>query len=1342
MRFGYRNILPFLCIWLVSIPLEAQLRWEPFERAIWKKKGSTWEHDETFETGDWIADVPRGTILRVHGNATLGWATLSEGTPEHSTFLWPEDRIQELRSPESGPMRALAIRAEGPFRIEIARETPQPMQAFRRMEDRLRSPRENNLSSPQSFTVWNKRFDAVHRSVLEEYPNASDQSLQAFLRTVASYFQAQDAPLGRIPFHTRAQRVNRVLAAGEQADLQSGDGPFRVRLSGEGRVEIRVRGAIRFQGDIQRGREFRGYSGPVIVTVERGSFRTRLDRWQLRHPLLPRIRPDTDALGQLVRLWKGDRNIDPHSAGPWGPVISALLYRDPQTWTVDQWTDMPSWLVLFLFERAFERRALPTLDCNPLPALPSFQDDFLSFDDDAIVRSLHRLSCGSISGLHSLLFIARVRPLDTRLLRLIRLARQSQRWMPIELSDGPQITTVRALQGDGICQHRPGRTWQNLEGSQRWRFFRPTRLRFRSLTSREHRATVNDLAIGIHGALGWTSRLTLPAGIHRAELPEGTIVNIPSSGFAPCNTLYDVRNERLLSPEVEYFPPLQPQVFLQVRVRANQPFEVRLQAGDIAYRLEGSERSAWVELPPFEGRFRAETVGSPRGETIEARTLVTHTATRRTRRNLPQTRMALLRRVRRASEALRNHDHRAAREQRARALWELGAIELALLDRPTQNFSFIRNERDLAAYFPPLEAENPQHLAAVRQEVEQGNRNALSRLSRGDAELSYLAREKERDGQLDRAMDIWAQTNFAQGRARAAELRYRKARKENDGTAALHAFVELIELAAEGAENARRIAAVRWNPLQAADHSAGTFWEPRDAAPTGFREILSAWLDAPQDAHILKQGERLVSQLEVQNSTTLNFRFGCAVDSTDCNVESFVDGVLSTHSTGTISLSLEPGRHRLDLRFSGDHGWIAYDAEFRPSLSALRFEITQDNPLRFRILGPTVVRVRGISPHSSRVEMDAQRVLVANAEDGFDLAVRKQGEAHISIFSSERARVSIHYATSLELQTPENEVELGTAPISSSFLPQRLREQIEDASQAGPLSLLTESRFVFGEVGALDARAQGIPYFEPSIRIFKRISFFRGELGTYVRFRNGPPSVGLFAQAELQGQGLRPSLLMRLRITGQSLENWKTGTRFGARITWNARLHPFVRFRPFAGIDLAKTPNPGERFHGLDPHVYTRWHQDHPWSLRTGAITSIHPFLDLRFQFQLETRTNAERFSFDRIDFRVRMDEAMGRTWAPWLGVEYLFSYRFSDPFRPYRIVRHMIAGDIEFWHWWQHRERWSVGARIEWIVDVHQLAGFLTLRHLFSPRRGVQDLRHGQTPFARRQHEGVILAP
>ncbi len=250
--------------------------------------------------------------------------------------------------------------------------------------------------------------------------------------------------------------------------------------------------------------------------------------------------------------------------------------------------------------------------------------------------------------------------------------------------------------------------------------------------------------------------------------------------------------------------------------------------------------------------------------------------------------------------------------------------------------------------------------------------------------------------------------------------------------------------------------------------------------------------------------------------------------------------------------------------------------------------------------------------------------------------------------------------------------------------------------------------------------------------------------GALLRTRDGPSSFGVDAAASLSAVGLVPGAFARARVMFQPADG---GLGFGYRAAvgayeryeWSPRLAvlygPVLSVR---GVDarLARTA-------GADNDVYSRYAQEHPYSVDVEATLVHRPYFDTLGRYGMTARLNPGLTEIDRIEVTSSTDWLGGEGLVPWVSWRTVVGYRPSNSFRADWFLRCWTAPEATWWMWLDSGDRLrgtvQLGAHVDVPVRDPALSwfGMLGLGYDFLGAAGLEDFSLSERPHRQRLEEG-----
>ncbi len=787
--------------------------------------------------------------------------------------------------------------------------------------------------------------------------------------------------------------------------------------------------------------------------------------------------------------------------------------------------------------------------------------------------------------------------------------------------------------------------------------------------------------------------------------------------------------------------------------------------------------------------------------------------------------------------ALDTEGRRTLRLSRARALDALGYTRLAALDRARAGVLEEPPEEegspdylDLPATSPavvplgsfakitPLPLPSPSRsldltlAAKSRGEAPPLLLSALgsSADASSAADALLLADLAERTGAIRPAAlayrRIGEQHDSGEALSRAASLFTDVALAEDDKNVGLEAYL-LARRAEErgasaGAALGRLDAAIAWQRVQAGSAAGVTRLEEarvRVGEPTPFEAVRSALLDAPPLARLfggpeLRLGVELVKAQAIELESTCHalegpdepcdYRVELDGDRTDC---------VPVEVVGTEDGVTRPKRCRVKLPL-GARGLrvIAPAAESIGTVDAHRIddgdpvpltvvsswdEALPDRPVRFSLLGPTVLRltargyagnvgalvsrVRKVAPGEEyaeeRFELDPTPDGFAERVEGggkvtrsrtFFVSVPAAGPHEVALSGTTRVLLRIERANAVGLPEKKREaaaVAAAAPPDAPLVRSERLPfPVVRFDEEPGPLTVGAYALALSGELVEGDAD-QGATYVELGAQA--RRAILPGRLwalaGPFGRLRAGPASFGARAAIHFQHDGLVPGAFARGRFIAQPIRGLLYQGYYAGFGVFNAvDLSSELELAPRVAVTLRGTDERPD-IEGVDPDIYTRYAAEHPWSVDVSAALTHRLALDALVRGTAVARLLPDFEGVDWIDLSLLGLAAPGRNHSPEGRLQLSASYRPRGLYRPERYVRLLIEPAIFLWHF-EGDTRLSGGAAFGYAHDFPEnghgnafafqllFAGDLTFG------RGMDDFSPSELVFRPRAEEGA----
>ncbi|MEM6961454.1 MAG: hypothetical protein AAF550_06915, partial [Myxococcota bacterium] len=922
---------------------------------------------------------------------------------------------------------------------------------------------------------------------------------------------------------------------------------------------------------------------------------------------------------------------------------------------------------------------------------------------------------------------------------------------------------------------------------------------------------LNETHVPVHGALGLESAVDLDQGPARLTVPSSApplLVRVPAHRAVPCGSLRDVVQTTAIGSGATV--PLEHASAalgrLELRFFAGdrslalgragfRKFEVVV--GSAVHRVEVgpsvSTERMHIPLPLSAHRIAVVPEVSVSSDSFAVR--VAHVRARAARRAseaaaLPSE-QALLDLVRQTSRDLARAPTRSSlRLSRARALTALGYPTWAGVDRsrleeraeqdgvrsgsadgslraevvsvPAMARRQREIRRNLLAKIAPIEVSDLRRIPTARRLFARGQyESVLDLLEEAPSSADQLMRALAyvRLGRIEEAADAFVLVEQPAALVEAARFKLEIAERDRDPRLALESLA-LLTVARRGGQDVQHLlwkakALSRWVVPSAAESAAGSRLVPRSITNrVGYlsADVRRALLDAPDDSLLLYASEWLEGRIASGAPSQLSFAGGCLRLDTlaPCRLSVFLDGQPTVAARGTIEIP--SGSHVLRIVSPADAlAWVKVGGELGAIRTySLYYEMTPQEPVRFAVAAPTVLRVRlgaGAPPDEVlgvEVHVDGARVDALRRDDYLEVPILGSSVHQVRLVSSHRSLIRPTVAVPVP---PPPEPERETPSAFEDSLPPLSAELVSlhagEPRFAGPLSVETHLRAVGAEIRDLDSFAEGSPHLEFGSTLFYRDSSRTQGVSAlaFYRMRDGPSTLGVRATYARRSQGLLPGITLRGEVAGQRFDGLNVGLQGSARLHYRVYRHPILSIYPFAGILAFDTDQPNSSRQGLDPDVFNRFSRDHPVTVQAGAFSVFRPALDLVGRVSFVAHSNSDWRTLDRVSASLYLDALVGEGLAPWITLGYQASQRFRDAHRPTAIGRHVGLLQSRLWHWASPTGRLMFHSRAEWVIDRMEIAGFLELRYLFTPYRGVHDLPQSHAPYRARLEEGALVA-
>lgn len=707
--------------------------------------------------------------------------------------------------------------------------------------------------------------------------------------------------------------------------------------------------------------------------------------------------------------------------------------------------------------------------------------------------------------------------------------------------------------------------------------------------------------------------------------------------------------------------------------------------------------------------------------------------------------------------------------RRARALFSLGYTTLALAERDLAGATDLRfgtaqaqvTFENMAAELPPLPVRDLSKLRLTRELLGRGAvahaRRILSLSPPASAESAMLAMASEKDGDLRAAASAWLTTETAVGHAQAAALYAQLAEHGGDTRQVVLAFAHASAAekgrVANNSVHGRLQRAVQWERPAAAQEAAGTelVVSPRAPSDALMYEVRRAYMNAPPDAYVLDEGQQMQLTLAAGQQTRLSLESGCVsvLPHVPCRLWLEVNDGPARPLEVLDALVLEKGRHQIVVRGEGRaYSWVRVRGEdgarmFEPEIARLWFAAEQATPMRFAAMTPTVGRFRLSTQGRESVEVDVLRddqkvaSLTVPASEMADVTVPLLGEGPARIEVRPRSgRVLVRpsvvtHAEPLEVaQTPAMDVPAPARPLARTDATDR--PDFADDAILGPVALRLSTRAVWGQTSDFDAVAEGTPFLEAVLdadhRDLAGAWSVHGQV--FGRARLGPPSFGLSAAAQFEGDGLRPRVSVSTAVAAQHHDRLYLGNQNRASLVWGVPVHRQLSLHPVIAGGFRYAPEVPADAQSVDAEVSSSFARAHPYSGTVGLVLYSRPLLELFARGGVYATTNADFASVDRVSARTSITGVWGGTYFPFAELEYEASQRFADQDRARDILRQVATLRMDGFATWFDTDRLSAGVELQWVFDRSEFLGFVSLEYLWSAGRGLYDQDSRRAPY------------
>ena len=145
----------------------------------------------------------------------------------------------------------------------------------------------------------------------------------------------------------------------------------------------------------------------------------------------------------------------------------------------------------------------------------------------------------------------------------------------------------------------------------------------------------------------------------------------------------------------------------------------------------------------------------------------------------------------------------------------------------------------------------------------------------------------------------------------------------------------------------------------------------------------------------------------------------------------------------------------------------------------------------------------------------------------------------------------------------------------------------------------------------------------------------------------------------------------------------------------------------------------------LDRDVYTDYKADHKIGGRIGDTLYYQPYLDSLLYGGASVTTNEQMnpFSPDNIAFRTGWSQLFGSFQTD---IGYRYTHYLSDHDRAKSSNRDFVDAGVHWDYWSEQLDRFRVGLKTEYDLDLGQASGMFNFSWLWSNGRGLRDVRPG----------------
>ena len=532
------------------------------------------------------------------------------------------------------------------------------------------------------------------------------------------------------------------------------------------------------------------------------------------------------------------------------------------------------------------------------------------------------------------------------------------------------------------------------------------------------------------------------------------------------------------------------------------------------------------------------------------------------------------------------------------------------------------------------------------------------------------------------------------------------------------------------------------------DDGAQSYGKGRTAAGLGsspLRLAQEAMVGAPwpaQDYLLLHDQKAAAIQLKGSGSVVIKAicaDWGHRAEAPPCHFPVELNGQqsiqeLAPDAQGEWTLALTEANGELKVGPLGEGQqalalWVSHNGVHQsPESRHVRHRVGDGIRLRMRGESLARIRVHGAAPVTVQSGQNSQ---IIRGEGIFPLTeagwqqIRISGPPGVNISLSRLKSKARPRKTPLD---PLRSNLPGTSDKAASKAAAQWMSEVALQAKPPPFALGRQGTLSFTGLNGLDQSGQrdhrlDYDYVGGNVAWNQRLGFRPDWLRLESQYRRGTAGhPGIWAQAEWVH--VAPQWATELRLDGGKSGNVHH-VRGAARGRGLFQVAPNWSLQPWLEGHLGQwSPSAGDP---VDPLVWNRYDEDHPWSLTAGTLADWRPLRDARFRLASHVHT-APDWGLNWAEGYFRADWMMGHhlvaTVLPALG------YRFQGPARETPYWRPRINGRLAVSAYATTRLRVELASSAQWLPLQQGLEGSLRLGFQLSPQRGLRDFSPLSMPF------------